>query len=100
MRAVAQGRVTETGLGGALARAFVISADRDVDLARHGAEFRRGLPQGLAGLAADRLGHLRGPGFQDGLIAFDGVDPVLTRTVRPIREGGAGAVGGGLDLRG
>jgi len=90
--------VAEAGLGRAFAGAFVIGADGDVDLARHGPELGRGLPEGLAGFAADRLCHLRGAGLEHGLVAFDGVDPVLTRAVRPVREGGAGAVGGGLHL--
>ena len=98
VRTVAQGGLAETGLGRALAGTFVIGADGDVDFARHGAKLGRGLPQGLAGLSGDGLGHGRGAGLQHRLIAFDRIDPVMPRAIRPVGEGGAGAIGSGLDL--
>jgi hypothetical protein len=95
VRTVAQGRMAEGGLGRALAGALVIGADRDVDLAGHGGQFGVGLPQGLAGLAADGLGHLGRAALERGLIALHRVDPVLTRAVGPVGEGGAGGLDGG-----
>ncbi len=77
VRAVAQDGAAEGGVVRPLAGAFVIGADRDVDLARHRGQFGFRLPQGLAGLAADGLGHFGGALFQHGLIAFHRVDAVL-----------------------
>src|SRR5690606_9561695 len=86
------------GVGGGGAGALFIGADGDVDLPRHGGQFGLGLPQGLAGLSGDGLGHFGGALFQDGLIAFHRVDAVLARAVGPGGEGGAGGLDGGADL--
>ena len=100
VRTVAQGRPAERRVAGPFACALVIGADRDVHLADHGGGFGLGFPQRLAGLAGDGLGDLGRAVLQHGLIAFDGVDPLLARAVGPVREGDAGGVDGGLDLGG
>jgi hypothetical protein len=90
MRAMAQHGATERHVAGVLAGALVIGLDRGLDLAGHRAQFGLGLPQRLAGLAAQRLGEGRRAGHQGVLVAAQDRDPLFARQVGPGRKGLAG----------